>query len=114
MAEGCNFEQHCALHVEYEGSLTCSVTAIRPHVQLKWKTFYDRDINLISFTRQQLGVKKNGDLFDFTLTTMYQVKDESRDQLTVECAVAETSEVVFDMSVKVDKFFFDKGEMLLT
>ncbi|KAJ8019219.1 NLR family CARD domain-containing protein 4 [Holothuria leucospilota] len=105
MVEGCNFEQHCSLEVKYEGSLTCSVKAIRPQVQLNWRAFYDRDIDSIHFTSHQLQVKENGEKFDVTLTTMYHVIDESRDQLTVECVITETNEMVFDMSTKVDMLF---------
>ncbi|KAJ8051025.1 NLR family CARD domain-containing protein 4 [Holothuria leucospilota] len=109
--EGCNQEQYCVRKVEYEGTLTCKVTGIRPQVQLRWKTFSDDDTPLIDFTKQQLVVTENGDTFSVVLVSEFRVTETSHDKITVECEVVASQEQLLGLAVKMD-LLLKKGDVL--
>ncbi|KAJ8019125.1 hypothetical protein HOLleu_42491 [Holothuria leucospilota] len=106
VVDGCNHQHYCVLEVKREGSLTCKVMGIRPQIQLRWKTFHDSDVDLISFANQQLIVKDNGETFDVSLTATYYVIDTSRDRLTIECKEREPGHT-FHLTTKLDLIFTD-------
>lgn len=111
VVNGCDPHQYCVLESDHQGSLQCTVNGIRPLIKLKWKTFYDRDTAAILFTNQQLTVKDNGDTFDVTLTSTYNLKDESRDRISIECTLMEEDEQLFELTTKLDLMFIE-GNLL--
>ncbi|KAJ8050519.1 NLR family CARD domain-containing protein 4 [Holothuria leucospilota] len=100
VVDGCAHHPYCALEAEREGTLTCTVHGIRPHVQLEWKTFYDSDAASISFTNQKMTVTDNGETFDVIYWTEYRVHLRTRVRLTVECKVSE--DFFSGLSTKID------------
>ncbi|KAJ8031733.1 NLR family CARD domain-containing protein 4 [Holothuria leucospilota] len=108
VVNGCDPYQYCVLEGDHQGSLQCLVRGIRPLVELQWKTFHDSDAAAISFTNQQLTVKDNGNTFDVTLTSTYNLKDESRDRITVECTLRKEDKPMFDLTSKLDLMFVEE------
>ncbi|KAJ8051154.1 Butyrophilin subfamily 1 member A1 [Holothuria leucospilota] len=100
----CNHQQHCVLESEHSGNLSCTVEAIRPLVQLEWRTVNKDETALITFTNQKLTVKENEETYDVSVITTYSLRDESRRRLMVECKVIGSSEV-FRLSSQVDLLF---------
>ncbi|KAJ8023227.1 hypothetical protein HOLleu_35566 [Holothuria leucospilota] len=109
IVEGCNNQQYCVLESDNEGSLTCKLKGIRPQVQLQWNTVLESDASSISFTNQHLTVTESGETFDVTLTSTYRVIDMSRDRLTIECKVPDSSEKLFNLTTKMDLLFEEDG-----
>ncbi|KAJ8019016.1 NLR family CARD domain-containing protein 4 [Holothuria leucospilota] len=105
VVEGCDRHQYCVLKSNYDGSLTCKLKGIRPRVQLQWNTFLGSDTLAILFTNQHLTIQERGETFDVTLTSTYHVMDMSRDRLTIECKVPDTSEKLFYLTTKIDLLF---------
>ncbi|KAJ8050450.1 hypothetical protein HOLleu_03660 [Holothuria leucospilota] len=102
LIEGCNRQQYCALETNLQGSLTCNVYKIRPQVQLQWKTYYDSDSSLISFTNQHSTVKQNGETFDISLTTTFHVLQDSIKRVSIECTVPDEEMFDIDVMARVD------------
>lgn len=100
VVEGCSHQQYCVLEKQVKDILRCTVLGIRPEIQLEWRTF--RDDSPITFTQQQLTVTQNGDLFDVTLTTGFDLSSTSHDKLTVECRTVGKNAELFNLSTKLD------------
>lgn len=88
--------------------MSCTVKAIRPLVQLEWRTVNKDDTTRIAFTNQKLTVTENEETYDVSLITTYSLRDESRRRLAVECRMVGSSEV-FHLSSEVD-LLFTSGE----
>ncbi|KAJ8049796.1 hypothetical protein HOLleu_02700 [Holothuria leucospilota] len=101
--DGCAHDECCVLEAEREGNLTCSVTGIRPMVQLEWGGLSAQDVTTISFTKHNFTVKDNGETFDLTLTAMYNILEYQIDRVTVECRISLPE--VFYLSSQVDLVF---------
>ncbi|KAJ8048891.1 NLR family CARD domain-containing protein 4 [Holothuria leucospilota] len=105
MVEGCNPVQYCTLELPQSGHLKCTVTGIRPQVSLKWSVIQETESTMITFSDQQIEVTNNGDTFDVSLTSMYNVKDVTVTRITAECKVSGSNEEIFDFPFKFDLHF---------
>lgn len=105
VVDGCDQQQKCVLEVESKGSLTCHVTGIRPRVQLKWSTFHETDVGLITFTNQQLETTETGDTYNIRLRATYEAKPASGRKLKIVCTVIGPNTESFDFITMVDMVF---------
>ncbi|KAJ8050393.1 hypothetical protein HOLleu_03581 [Holothuria leucospilota] len=103
--QGCNHEQYCVLEVQREGSLTCTLTGIRPPVQLDVTAGFHLSPNVIEFFDKHLVSYDNGGAFDVSLVFKYRVKETEIHRVTVECRVVGAETDLFPLSTKFDMFF---------
>ncbi|KAJ8047938.1 NLR family CARD domain-containing protein 4 [Holothuria leucospilota] len=108
VVEGCNKQQHCVLEVQQEGNLTCSVTGIRPQVQLEWKASDERTTQLVSFVKDKLTVNRNEDTFTVVLISQYRITSTLPTRFTLECTVAGSN--TFLGTTKVDMIYVGDTE----
>ncbi|KAJ8039598.1 hypothetical protein HOLleu_17371 [Holothuria leucospilota] len=102
---GCNQYQYCSLEAEEEGSITCSVTGIRPLVHIEVGTFNEDDASSIDFNDRDIAVNNNGDVFDIRITLKYRMKETFRERLTLECRISATNPDVLKLTTKFDLLF---------
>ncbi|KAJ8049869.1 NLR family CARD domain-containing protein 4 [Holothuria leucospilota] len=105
VVEGCPVQQYCVLNVEPEGTLTCSLNGIRPHVELDLEDVSGSSSTFLTFFNKHLTVKSNGDTFDVSLTLQYRFSGGSGSRVTVECKVTKTDIEQFYLSTKFDLLF---------
>lgn len=91
VVSGCPMSRYCIIEGRTEGHLNCSVTGIRPSVQLELRTYYKEKSSLISFTERQVIITPNNDVFDIHLTSKYRIQPSSTKRVTLECAIVGTS-----------------------
>lgn len=108
MIHGCIEQSYCVLEVNKVGTVSCSYYGVRPEVNLRLKTFYDSDSEMLSFSDEQRNVKTNGETFDVTLTSQYTLQSTTRNRITLECSVSGVNFHLFDNSQKFD-LLFHKG-----
>lgn len=100
---GCESKEYCVREVPHKGSLSCILRGIRPKVSLYWRVSGDSLSKAIMFTEPNSTFTQIGDIFDVYLSTNFDARDLSVDQVTVECAVKEThSHIGFDLASKLD------------
>lgn len=89
VVEGCNNKSHCVLDVDRKGNLTCSMTGIRPVVNLQWRESNETSSEQITFFDHTTRVTEIGETFNITLTCSFKVNIMSLKQLTVKCCASE-------------------------
>ncbi|KAJ8018729.1 hypothetical protein HOLleu_43124 [Holothuria leucospilota] len=100
MVAGCNKRQHCVLEKLEEGNLSCSVSGIRPEVQLEWKVHDSSET--IEFIHQRLIVTENRESFDITLFSQYRVStDDLPRKVTLICKTAGPGSEIFKEETSV-------------
>lgn len=99
--KGCSLSQYCVVEGQMKGNLTCSVTGIRPPVQLEWRIVFEHQSSLITFTEREVIINQNDDVFDVRLTSTYRIQP-STDRVTVECAIADTNIEALQKATKFD------------
>lgn len=104
---GCIEQSYCVLEVNKVGTVSCSYYGVRPEVNLRLKTFYDSDSEMLSFSDEQRNVKTNGETFDVTLTSQYTLQSTTRNRITLECSVSGGNFHLFDNSQKFDLLFHE-------
>lgn len=107
VVQGCDHQRYCVLEVAHESSLTCTLSGIRPQVDLGWETRYDDDAALISFTNHQLIVKDNGGTYDVSLTSTIHVRDGSFNRVTIQCKAQGMNSDVLGLSTQIDLVFVE-------
>ncbi|KAJ8018853.1 hypothetical protein HOLleu_42932 [Holothuria leucospilota] len=103
--QGCNHEQYCVLDVEREGSLTCTLTGIRPRVQLDFKAFNHQSSQRIEFFDKHLLTNDNDGTFDVFLTSQYRVTETEINKVTIDCRVIGTEIDHLQLATKFDILF---------
>ncbi|KAJ8018041.1 NLR family CARD domain-containing protein 4 [Holothuria leucospilota] len=103
--QGCNHEQYCVLEVQREGSLTCTLTGIRPRVQLDLKAFNHQLSQGIEFFDKQLLTNDNDGTFDVSLTSQYRVTETEINKVTIDCRVIGTEIDHLQLATKFDILF---------
>ncbi|KAJ8051214.1 hypothetical protein HOLleu_04697 [Holothuria leucospilota] len=111
---GCSHRDYCELRRKYQGNLTCEVKGIRPQIKLEWKIPSQQENDKITFPTHQLTVEDNGETFDVTLISTYDIQDQSLDRMTVECNVLEPSHTKLKLSRKFDLIFMRGKQRLIT
>lgn len=101
IVKGCSLSQYCVVEGQMKGNLTCSVTGIRPPVQLEWRIVFEHQSSLITFTEREVIINQNDDVFDVRLSSTYRIQP-STDRVTVECAVADTNIEALQKATKFD------------
>lgn len=95
-------QKYCRLEAHYNGSLTCTVTGIRPQAYLEFSTVGEEDGLLVAFSNRQSTVTIDGDLFDITITSLYQVSDTVSGTLTIECRVKDSTGILYGLAARID------------
>ncbi|KAJ8018914.1 NLR family CARD domain-containing protein 4 [Holothuria leucospilota] len=107
---GCTPHHYCALNVLPEGNLNCSVTGVRPVVQLEWNVPTERISSEITFSDPEVEVIRNGDVFDIYMSAKYRIRQLTTNRSTVECAISETKIKALESRRRVDlTFITDQG-----
>lgn len=101
VVEGCNKEGDCELTADIEGTLKCSLSGIRPLVQLEWREAYKSSSSLVIFEEKKMTVFNRGDKFDVSLTTTYRIGRFSPEKHIIQCAVSGQYGDVFDLKRNV-------------
>lgn len=86
---GCSLDQYCVLEVGSFGTLVCSLSGVRPELDIQWKTYFESDTKMISFYDEGRKVTQSGDKFDIILTSKYRLNEMLKNRLTLKCEVAE-------------------------
>ncbi|KAJ8049621.1 hypothetical protein HOLleu_02447 [Holothuria leucospilota] len=102
---GCNKYQYCSLEAKKEGSLTCSVTGIRPLVHIEVGTFTEEDAHVIAFTDREIAVIQDDDVYDIRITVKYRMKETFRERITLECRISAPNTDVLKSTTKFDLLF---------
>ncbi|PIK51573.1 hypothetical protein BSL78_11535 [Apostichopus japonicus] len=89
VVNGCSLDQYCVLEVGSFGTLVCSLSGVRPELDIQWKTYFESDIKMISFYDEGRKVTQSGDKFDIILTSKYRLNEMLKNRLTLKCEVAE-------------------------
>lgn len=96
VVEGCNNNSHCVLEVNRKGNLTCSMTGIRPKVNLQWMESNETSSGEITFFDHTTRVSESGGTSNITLTSSYIII--SLTQVTVKCGVSGPGSDIFPSS----------------
>lgn len=99
---GCSFDQECIIQTERKGSLTCSLKGVRPKVRLTWRTLLRHYVTKISFTKVKLEANSDGDTFDVSVTSDFEVEVSSGKNITVVCTVAEPYNELFNFTSEAE------------
>lgn len=102
--DGCDHSQYCNLEVHREGILKCSVTGIRPEVELQWRTLYAKSVEFILFSNQKTTTQSKGETFQIIHTVEYKINKVPDERLTIECLAVGSNAELFKLSTKIDLF----------
>ncbi|KAJ8030568.1 NLR family CARD domain-containing protein 4 [Holothuria leucospilota] len=105
VVKGCNNDQYCVLETSKRGNLTCTIGKIRPLVQLEWGIFDTNSANQISLLPREQVIRTNGETFDISVSTLYEIHTNLLNRLTLECRVVGSNLEVFHLSTKFDLLF---------
>lgn len=100
VVHGCTDDKSCVLKKPLQGSLTCSVTGVRPRIDLEWNTLDEEDSSVISFTDHQVTVRNVGDVYNVILTSSYQVQDKHTHEIRAECRMTSSHIGILTSSAK--------------
>lgn len=94
VVDGCIATHDCSLPVRRTGRLRCGLLGVRPVVPLTWR-FVENSSPLNKFQNHRFEVEKNADLtYDVTVSSEYNIQDNSKGPLDVECFVKRTNDTL--------------------
>lgn len=102
VVHGCIQHHYCVLEAHNGGSLTCSVTGIRPVVQLKWIIVSDLNSSTVSFTDQKVTISKEGNLYNIIMTSKFFIHERKGNKLSLECRIFAENFKVLQSAAKFD------------
>ncbi|PIK45551.1 putative NLR family CARD domain-containing protein 4 [Apostichopus japonicus] len=101
--DGCDHTKYCTLDAQLqEGSLTCSVSGIRPAVELEWRPFHTKSLEIMTLSNQQSKITTESGTSTVVHTTKYIIKKATDERLTLECRVVGENAGLFPLSTKID------------
>lgn len=106
VVEGRIMQQHVYMDANRNGQLSCSMRRVYPNISLVWTVVDPTQSKKILFQEDVVGRKQNEDnTFDITLTSLYEVTDQSVPRITIQCGVANEIGEVLSSRTKVDLLF---------
>ncbi|PIK47796.1 hypothetical protein BSL78_15339 [Apostichopus japonicus] len=101
--DGCDHTKYCTLDAQlHEGSLTCSVSGIRPAIELEWRPFHTKSLEIMTLSNQQSKITTESGTSTVVHTTKYIIKKATDERLTLECRVVGRNAGLFPLSTKID------------
>ncbi|KAJ8048553.1 NACHT, LRR and PYD domains-containing protein 1a [Holothuria leucospilota] len=109
LVEGCNLYQYCVLSIQQQGFLTCSLTRVRPRIELEWKILATTPPSKLEFTNHKMTFDEVDESSNIILKSHFTIRDTSPSRITIECRVKENSIEEYRLSTKLDLLYLTDG-----